>query len=436
MFGFDKKLPSQSIQHFDKHIEIAKKDPFNRLPENFSILIGEQVSLHRVKAKTWIIQSQEQDDYDYYLVQGTVKDIASDGKFFYFDETDKKALSPLSWLRPRQYSTCAESKWVTYLQIPHHVVETAKSALSHYQKAGEIEVDQIQQDPELNFIIEKIRLDIDRDRMNLPSIPKVALKIREAAQQKDIGLADIARICLRDPVICAKLIKAANSAYYRGVNMISDAVGAVTRLGKDVTQQLVLYYAIKEQFNAKNTELNNSLSQICRESMEVAILAKVIAKLSKIDFDLNTAFMAGLLHRIGEVPIYAYADDFIQNQQELELIPELARRMGAEIGERIIRQWNLGDEYAHAIAKGANLRDDTQAEASYADVVIAAKAHYLIRHKLFKQLPVMAEISALKKIRLGEISPQLSIEILLTAEKEIRSLDEIFPSSQEAISFH
>ena len=135
--------------------------------------------------------------------------------------------------------------------------------------------------------------------------------------------------------------------------------------------------------------------------------------------------MSGLLHKIGEIPIYTYAAKYIIEAEELELIPNLATKMGPSIGIKIINYWNLNQQYSQVIEHCTNLCKVSLRDAEYADIIIAAKVHYLIHHKYLKQLPPMKDIAALNKIQIGKITPQLSIEILLEAEEQIRALNNI-----------
>src|SRR5215468_887839 len=68
--------------------------------------------------------------------------------------------------------------------------------------------------------------------LNLPSVPEVALKIRNALANESVSIAEIARLIGSDPALAARIVRIANSAlFYRGSKPITRVSGAVSQLG-------------------------------------------------------------------------------------------------------------------------------------------------------------------------------------------------------------
>ena len=68
--------------------------------------------------------------------------------------------------------------------------------------------------------------DLDRsladNDLKLPSLPEVALKIRNALTNEDVSVAEISRLIGSDPALAARIVKIANSAlFYRGSRPIT-----------------------------------------------------------------------------------------------------------------------------------------------------------------------------------------------------------------------
>ena len=72
---------------------------------------------------------------------------------------------------------------------------------------------------------------IDKDQLVLPTLPEVALRIREAAENPDVSIADLVREISNDAALSARLIKVVNSPLLRTRQEITDLGMAVNRMG-------------------------------------------------------------------------------------------------------------------------------------------------------------------------------------------------------------
>ena len=61
----------------------------------------------------------------------------------------------------------------------------------------------------LTILVEKI----NNDTLVLPTLPEVAVKVREAADNPEINLMEMSDVIAHDPALSARMIKVANSAF-------------------------------------------------------------------------------------------------------------------------------------------------------------------------------------------------------------------------------
>ena len=61
----------------------------------------------------------------------------------------------------------------------------------------------------LTILVEKIQ----SDSLVLPTLPEIAIKIREAADDPDVNLLAMADVIAQDPALSARMVKVANSAF-------------------------------------------------------------------------------------------------------------------------------------------------------------------------------------------------------------------------------
>ena len=95
--------------------------------------------------------------------------------------------------------------------------------------------------------------DLDRsladNDLKLPSLPEVALKIRNALANEDVSVAEISRLIGSDPALAARIVKIANSAlFYRGSKPITSVSAAVSQLGHRMVRNVALSYASQQVF--------------------------------------------------------------------------------------------------------------------------------------------------------------------------------------------
>ena len=76
-----------------------------------------------------------------------------------------------------------------------------------------------------------IRALIERDAVTIPPYPGVAMRLQQLVQTGNYGMNDLAKVAMTDPVVTGYLLRASNSAAYRGASAITSVADAVMRIG-------------------------------------------------------------------------------------------------------------------------------------------------------------------------------------------------------------
>lgn len=79
---------------------------------------------------------------------------------------------------------------------------------------------------------------------NLPSLPAVALRIIELANNPDVDLDDLAQVIAMDPALVTKLFRAANSPLYGLRRKATNLRQALNLLGLQGTLTLALGFSL------------------------------------------------------------------------------------------------------------------------------------------------------------------------------------------------
>jgi putative nucleotidyltransferase with HDIG domain len=194
---------------------------------------------------------------------------------------------------------------------------------------------------------------------SIPSLPTVYREIQQALQKETVSLNEIGGIVEKDPGMSTKILQLVNSSFFGIAKHVSSPAQAVSLLGIEITRSLVLSLHLFDQIRG-GSALPGLINQIWNHSTTVAKMAKKIARQLNFDpYDIDYAFMAGLLHDIGQA-IFAteaprvYMDLVDRTRQEdqylWKLEAETFRTTHAEIGAYLMGLWGLKDTIIEAIA--------------------------------------------------------------------------------------
>ncbi|MDN4503527.1 HDOD domain-containing protein [Alteromonadaceae bacterium BrNp21-10] len=222
----------------------------------------------------------------------------------------------------------------------------------------------------LTILVEKI----NNDTLVLPTLPAIALKVREAADDPDANLNMMADVIGQDPALSARMIKIANSAYLGRTVKVESLQQAVTRIGLRQIKNISTALAMEQLFVSKNEIVKDFLNKLWDRTVDVTANAMAAYKLysrspkanKKINSDALT--LSVLVHNIGVLPILSEAErheDVFANPTFLNVaIQKLAGRLGGTI----MREWGFSDEMVQITENWRSLKVQTDA-VSYMDFV-------------------------------------------------------------------
>lgn len=225
-----------------------------------------------------------------------------------------------------------------------------------------------EQDTFYNKIIDEL----ESGKLVLPTLPEVALKVREVVDDPDATAAQLADIIATDPALSARLLKVANSALYRGRVAIDSVQMAVSRLGLNMVRNLVTSLVMEQLFQPTSNRLDKRLRQLWQHSTEVAAISQIIAdKLPGVSKD--EAMLAGLIHDIGVLPILMQADAYPELVGDSKALDQVIANLHPRVGEAILRKWEFPEALIAVAAEHENLnRNSGEAGPDLVDVVQVA----------------------------------------------------------------
>ncbi len=273
--------------------------------------------------------------------------------------------------------------------------------------------------------IEQLRTEILHDvatgRKVLPGLPDIAVRVQCVVNNENCTIAELAKIIQSDLPLAGRIVQIANSPLYRGLIPVENSHAAISRLGLNVTRNLVTSFALRRVFLTKSSLARKSIEDLWKHSVKVAAVAFTLARISP-SLNPDQAMLAGLLHDIGLLLLLSFADD------KPELIAdhqEGIRALCIELGCILLRQWRFDPAFENVVKNAENWTrqgSDGDEIPDYADVVIVAHWHAAFGDNKSNDLPKLDELSVIKKFPVFSLGPSASIELLKEAQDEIHEL--------------
>lgn len=217
-----------------------------------------------------------------------------------------------------------------------------------------------------NELIQQIR----DDTLVLPSLPEVCLRVRDVAEDINATIPQLAQIISQDAALSARIVKVANSPLVRTSSEVTDIATAISRLGINFTSNLAMGLAMEQMFQATTDAVDKRMRAVWHKSSEIASISHVLAAhYTKLHPD--QAMLAGLIHKIGALPVLTYAEENNALLNDAFALDKLIEKLHPVIGSHILKSWRFPKAILNV--PGQYLKFDREVEkVDYADIVMVA----------------------------------------------------------------
>jgi HD-like signal output (HDOD) protein len=187
----------------------------------------------------------------------------------------------------------------------------------------------------------------------LPAVPKIVHELIDSFNNEEVSIEDISKKIAADPVLSARLLRLANSAYYHVSRTVGSVDDALMMLGFVTVRTLVISSGLTSGFKAMP---GMDLNTFWRYSMHSAAVSRWLAKTTGNNVDLS--FTVGLMHGIGQLVMHAGMPEQML-QVDKVAGPLDPRRFDIEsssfgynfatVGAELARQWKFPPAFSDAI---------------------------------------------------------------------------------------
>ncbi|MFT7558404.1 MAG: HD-like signal output (HDOD) protein [Flavobacteriales bacterium] len=410
--------------------QLNEFEPLADLDHHSKIVASRLVEVKHLHNKDNLFSIGDNDNEEHFLLDGEVELEAQDGIKKRIKAGEPGAKFPLALLRPRKFNAkiCSKTADILILELDvlqelRKTIPAAGDGIASFAPNAMLDrlgrTASINNSDTLKNFFSGVRNVIIENRINISNFDEVSSVIYKTVNDKDCSIATVTSAVQLDAAISAKLIKAANSAFFLGLTKVDSVRVAIVRLGLNLTRELVTVMVLKEVFSSTRENLQQAMHQIWRSSLKLATFCVVIGKRSSLEVNQGQMLLAGLMSEIGTLATIEYLDQFpgIGETMSESLIG--SRQLNKQIGNILLKHWDFPDSLLEVILSSDNIDRHVEA-ADLCDLVALAKS--IVRLASYRKVGVesLDQIPGYKRLGLEDDSDHFINEVMEEADRYLQ----------------
>lgn len=391
--------------------------PIRNLSEEIRQSFASEAHAELLNAGARLFSINTDADSAIYLLKGTVSITDKNGKSYDIDAGSAQSKFPLC--SGHTHTTTAIAKTdISILRVSINIMAT--------NNRFEHKALQVPENLRQNRLLALFADHYQNHELDIPTLPQVALKLRQAIQ-RDVNLNEAAEIIQLDPAISAKLVEVANCPLYLTLVPARNCFDAIKRIGLNATRSLVIALSLKQIFKTKSPLVKSQMETLWRQSLYLSALSHVLASTSQQQ-NPEDALLAGLISDIGAIPFLSFVAnlpvEFINKDEIDQALPVVIGPVGATV----LKEWQFTDDFIDVALNSRDWYESSGRAFSLTDVVVLSRLHASIGQKSSRELPAIHSIPAASKLKNMALSPENTLSILHDAKVKIQEALAIFSS--------
>jgi len=182
---------------------------------------------------------------------------------------------------------------------------------------------------------------------DLPSLPSVAQQALAMMADPSTEPEELERVLSRDPGLALRVLRLANSAYYRRAREVKTLSGAIVLLGFKTVHTLVLGSAVHRLLS----RAGRVAEPLWLHCYGVGLACREWARRVRrtVRFDPEEAFLAGLFHDVGKGVIAVRFPGLYDRHVDTEGEREALGFDHAELGGLLLERWEIPGSIGEAV---------------------------------------------------------------------------------------
>jgi HD-like signal output (HDOD) protein len=257
-------------------------------------------------------------------------------------------------------------------------------------------------------------------KIDLPSFPDVAIRVRRALGDEKTTIDQIVRIVGSEPALAARLLKMSNSAALnRSGRQVLELRTAIARMGYNMVRSAAISFAMAQIRASSGLKgLEKPLEELWRVSTYVAAFCYVLGK-NHTSRNPDEAFLAGLLHGVGRLYILTRTPRFPALLGDAAALDEIMRNWHANIAKAVLENWELNEELVQAVAEQDDSGRAHDGPADLTDILICAN---MMAAYIDHPADLVLNMNGVKSFQMLGLDEGNSAKILAESREEIEAL--------------
>ncbi len=186
------------------------------------------------------------------------------------------------------------------------------------------------------------------DRQYLPHQPLILPRLMSAMRRDDSSSAELVDIILRDAGLTGKILKMANSSFYRiAREPVRSVEYAVVLLGLDGLKSLVAAAVMEPVLKFSDDQFRDFSNTVWEQALDSAFAAQNYAQKTDPGVCFSANLMA-LISSVAQVVLFRFThsvyEKFYQCEPNAETIVEVLETQSDYVVRQIMKSWELGEE--------------------------------------------------------------------------------------------
>ncbi len=199
----------------------------------------------------------------------------------------------------------------------------------------------------------------------IPVMPPVAAEVMRKAEDPDSDLPSLAQLIARDASLAIRVLKIANSSFYSMPRKIETIQQGIVLLGFSTLRSVVVAAAMKDVFSRFGLAERLLWEHAIACGVACSVVTENISGIPK-----DQAFVGGLVHDMGKLVMHSQAEPQYQEvmrvvyageKESVEAEQDVFGFDHTEVGELVLRKWQLPDRLSAAVGAHHNPNDIDEA---------------------------------------------------------------------------
>ena len=224
-------------------------------------------------------------------------------------------------------------------------------------------------------LVDSLVIELASEKIDLPSFPDVAMRVRRALTNDEVGIEDAVKIVSAEPALAARLMQLANSVTLNpGGKRLNNLRTAMARIGLNMACSVTIAFAMSQLRRAETYQgVQDRLGKLWHEGAHLAAVSRVIAR-RFTSLNADTALLAGLLLCIGKLYLLSRATRFPALLDDDATLERVASEYHLRVAQAILRNWDMDVDIVKAIGGCGDQAREHAGSIDLTDVLIVSAA--------------------------------------------------------------